>query len=371
MKDDAAMKLDSIEELLAELAAGRMVVVMDDEDRENEGDLIMAAEKVRPEDINFMARYGRGLICLTLTRERCRQLHLPLMVRDTDRDQTTNFTVSIEAAEGVTTGISAYDRAHTVRTAVRPDAEPADLKQPGHIFPLMAQPGGVLTRAGHTEAGCDLTRLAGLEPAAVIVEILNEDGSMARRPDLEKFAKEHKLKIGTIADLIRYRIEKEKTVTRVAERRVPTEFGEFKLMAYEDRVNKALHLALVAGELKPGGPTLVRVHLQNSLSDMVGISWDELGWPLRHAMRRIGKEGGVVVILRQPEEPVELLRRLKGHGAPVDEGPVGAAELRTYGVGAQILLDLGVTRMRVLSQPKKMLGISGFGLEVVEYVTPD
>lgn len=371
MKDTAAMKLDSIEEILAELAAGRMVVIMDDEDRENEGDLIMAAEKVRPEDINFMARYGRGLICLTLTRERCRQLHLPLMVRDTDKDQTTNFTVSIEAAEGVTTGISAYDRAHTVRTAVRPDAEPADLKQPGHIFPLMAQPGGVLTRAGHTEAGCDLMRLAGLEPAGVIVEILNEDGSMARRPDLEKFAQEHKLKIGTIADLIRYRIEKEKTVERVAERRVPTEFGEFRLMAYEDRVNKALHLALVSGELKAGEPTLVRVHLQNSLSDMVGVQWDELGWPLRHAMRRIGKEGGVLVILRHAEEPVELLHRLKGHGAAAEDGPGGAAELRTYGVGAQILLDLGVTKMRVLSQPKKMLGISGFGLEVVEYVTPD
>ncbi len=371
MKDTVAMKLNSIEEILAELAAGRMVVILDDEDRENEGDLIMAAEKVRPEDINFMARYGRGLICLTLTRERCRQLHLPLMVRDTDRDQTTNFTLSIEAAEGVTTGISAYDRAHTVRTAVRRDAVPADLKQPGHIFPLMAQPGGVLTRAGHTEAGCDLTRLAGLEPAAVIVEILNEDGSMARRPDLEKFAKEHKLKIGTIADLIRYRNEKEKTVERVGERTVPTEFGEMKLLAYEDRVNKALHFALIAGEVKRRQPTLVRVHLQNTLSDTVGIQWDELGWPLRKAMKRIAKEGGVVVILRQPEEPVELLQRLKGHPAASEDAPAGAKELRTYGVGAQILLDLGVTRMRVLSQPKKMLGISGFGLEVVEYVTPD
>ena len=371
MKDDVSMGLNGIEEILAELAAGRMVVILDDEDRENEGDLIMAAEKVRPEDINFMARYGRGLICLTLTRERCRQLRLPLMVSNTDKDQTTNFTVSIEAAEGVTTGISAYDRAHTVRTAVKPDAEPTDLKQPGHIFPLMAQPGGVLTRAGHTEAGCDLMRLAGLEPAAVIVEILNEDGSMARRADLEKFAKAHALKIGTIADLIRYRIEKEKTVVRVAERRVPTEFGEMRLLAYEDRVNKALHLALTAGEIKPGEPTLVRVHLQNTLGDSVGVQWDELGWPLRHAMRRIAKEGGVLVILRQPEEPAELMRRLKGHPAAPEEESTGATELRTYGVGAQILLDLGVKRMRVLSQPKKMLGISGFGLEVVEYVTPD
>src|SRR5690348_17208566 len=323
--------LNSVDEILDELRAGRMVVVMDDEDRENEGDLLMPASLVRPEDINFMARYGRGLICLTLTRERCRQLRLPLMVSDTDKNQTTNFTLSIEAAEGVTTGISAYDRAHTVRTAVKPDARPEDLKQPGHILPLMAQPGGVLTRAGHTEAGCDLARLAGLEPAAVIVEILNEDGSMARRPDLGKFAQEHQLKIGTIADLIRYRIEKEKTVQRVAERKVPTEFGEFQLVAYEDRVSKAVHLALTSGTLRRGEPTLVRVHLQNSLSDMVGISWDELGWPLRHAMRRIGKEGGVVVILRQPEEPGELLRRLKGHGAPAEDGPVGAAELRTYG----------------------------------------
>ena len=364
------MKLNSVEEILEELAAGRMVVIMDDEDRENEGDLIMAAGMCRPEDINFMARYGRGLICLTLTRERCRQLRLPLMVSDTDKNQTTNFTVSIEAAEGVTTGISAYDRAHTVRTAVKPDARPEDLKQPGHIFPLMAQPGGVLTRAGHTEAGCDLARLAGLEPASVIVEILNEDGSMARRPDLEKFAEVHKLKIGTIADLIRYRIEKEKTVQRVAERKVPTEFGEFQLVAYEDRVSKAVHLALTSGTIKRGEPTLVRVQLQDPLGDMLGVSWDSLGLPLRSAMRRIAREGGALVLLRQPEEPGELLQRLKLGGSEQEE-QTGTADLRTYGVGAQILLDLGITRMRVLSQPKKMHGISGFGLEVVEYVTPD
>ena len=363
--------LNSVDELLAELAAGRMVVIMDDEDRENEGDLIMAAGMCRPEDINFMARYGRGLICLTLTRERCRQLRLPLMVSDTDKNHTTNFTLSIEAAEGVTTGISAYDRALTVRAAVKPDAKPEDLKQPGHIFPLMAQPGGVLTRAGHTEAGCDLARLAGVEPAAVIVEILNEDGSMARRADLEKFAAQHKLKIGTIADLIRYRMEKEKTVQRVAERRVPTEFGEFQLVAYEDRVNKAMHLALTSGQLEPGKPTLVRVHLQDTLGDMLGVRWDSLGLPLRNALQRIAKEGGVLVILRQPEEPGAIVDSLKTGGASRAEGPAAATELRTYGVGAQILLDLGVTRMRVLSQPKKMHGISGFGLEVVEYVTPD
>jgi 3,4-dihydroxy 2-butanone 4-phosphate synthase/GTP cyclohydrolase II len=363
-------KLDSIEDILADFAAGRMVVMMDDEDRENEGDLIMAAGMTRTEDINFMARYGRGLICLTLTRERCRQLRLPLMVSDTDKNHTTNFTLSIEAAEGVTTGISAYDRALTVRAAVKPDAKPEDLTQPGHIFPLMAQPGGVLTRAGHTEAGCDLARLAGLEPASVIVEILNEDGSMARRPDLEKFAAEHKLKIGTVADLIRYRMEKEQTVQRVAERKVPTEFGEFQLTAYEDRVSKAVHLALTAGEIKSGQPTLVRVHLQDTLGDMLGVRWDSLGLPLRKALQRIAKEGGVLVVLRQPEEPGEITQRLSSGGA-APQSDEANAELRTYGVGAQILLDLGVTKMRVLSQPKKMHGISGFGLEVVEYVTPD
>src|SRR5918994_620873 len=222
--------LNSIDEILEDLRGGRMVVIMDDEDRENEGDLVMAATLVRPEDVNFMARYGRGLICLTLTRDRCRQLRLPLMVSDTDLDQRTNFTVSIEAAEGVTTGISAYDRAHTIRTAVAATARAEDLRQPGHIFPLMAQPGGVLTRAGHTEAGCDLARLAGLEPAAVIVEILNDDGTMARRPDLERFAQQHALKIGTIADLIRYRLEKERSVERIAERDIATEFGSFRLV---------------------------------------------------------------------------------------------------------------------------------------------
>ena len=232
------MALNSIDEILADLRQGKMVVIMDDEDRENEGDLLMAASLVRPEDVNFMARYGRGLICLTLTRERCQQIRLPLMVQDNATPFYTNFTVSIEAAQGVTTGISAYDRAHTIRTAVRPDAKPEDLVQPGHIFPLMAQPGGVLTRAGHTEAGCDLARLAGLEPAAVIVEILNEDGSMARRPDLELFAEQHGLKIGTIAALIRYRMQNEKTVERVADAVMTTEFGSFRVLTYQDVVSR-------------------------------------------------------------------------------------------------------------------------------------
>jgi len=366
--------LDSMEDILKDIHTGKMVILMDDEDRENEGDLIMAAEKVRPEDINFMARYGRGLICLTLTPERCRQLRLPLMVSETNENRTTNFTLSIEAAEGVTTGISAYDRAHTIRTAVRLEAVPEDLKQPGHVFPIMAQPGGVLTRAGHTEAGCDLTRLAGLEPAAVIVEILNEDGSMARRPDLEKFAKAHGLRIGTIADLISYRLAKEKTVECITECRVPTEFGEFRMAVYEDRVNKTVHLALISGEVKPEKPVLVRVHLQSTLNDVVGVRWDDLGWPLRNALRRVAKEGGVVVILRQPEDPAGLVERLRGHlhgEVQNEEAAPDGAVLRTYGVGAQILLDLGVRRMRVLSQPKKMHGLSGFGLEVVEYVFCD
>src|SRR3954452_18251719 len=263
--------LNSVEEILDELRAGRMVVVMDDEDRENEGDLLMPASLVRPEDITFMARFGRGLICLTLTRERCRQLRLPLMVSETDRERRTNFTLSIEAAQGVTTGISAYDRAHTVRTAVAPNASPEDLRQPGHIFPIMAQPGGVLTRAGHTEAGCDLARLAGFEPAAVIVEIMNDDGSMARRPELEAFAALHQLKIGTIADLIRYRLRQERSVERIAEQSVETEFGPFKLLAYEDRVHREVHLALVRGSIEKSSAPLVRVHPIDTLADLIGL----------------------------------------------------------------------------------------------------
>jgi 3,4-dihydroxy 2-butanone 4-phosphate synthase / GTP cyclohydrolase II len=365
------MKLNSIDEILADIRAGRMVVLMDDEDRENEGDLIMAAQFVRAEDVNFMARYGRGLICLTLTRERCRQLRLPLMVSDTNIDHRTNFTVSIEAAEGVTTGISAHDRAQTVRAAVRPEARPEDLRQPGHIFPLMAQPGGVLTRAGHTEAGCDLARLAGLDPAALIVEILNDDGTMARRPDLEKFAQRHQLKIGTIADLIRYRLEKERSIERISEQTVQTEFGSFRMYCYEDHVNRTVHLALVAGELGERRVPLVRVHLKDTLGDVVGIHDPALGWPLRSAMQRIASEGhGVIVILRPEESPRDLMDAAAAIGQ--SESPksrqAGTKVLRTYGIGAQILRDLGVTRMRVLSAPKQMHGLSGFDLEVVEYV---
>lgn len=367
------MALNTIEELIVELRQGKMIVLMDDEDRENEGDLIMAAAKVRAEDINFMARYGRGLICLTLTCERCRQLRLPLMVNENQSPHSTNFTVSIEAASGVTTGISAADRAMTVRTAVATDAKPSDLVQPGHIFPLMAQPGGVLRRAGHTEAGCDLARLAGLEPAAVLVEILNEDGTMARRPDLEQFAQQHNIKIGTIADLIRFRVEHEKTIERLVNCRLPTEFGEFQLFTYRDTVDDVLHFALVKGQPRPDEPTLVRVHIHNTLCDLTASLREECGWPLRNALKRVAEEPcGIVVILRPQEDMQTLIYRLhqccrQDQGEVLPSAP-RTHDLRTHGLGAQILSDLGVHKMRVLSAPKKMHAISGFGLEVVDYL---
>ncbi len=363
--------LNSIEEILADIAAGRMVVIMDDEDRENEGDLIMAAQTVRPEDVNFMARFGRGLICLTLTADRCRQLRLPLMVSETHREHRTNFTLSIEAAEGVTTGISAHDRAHTIITAVRSDAKPEDLRQPGHIFPVMAQPGGVLTRAGHTEAGCDLARLAGFDPSAVLVEIMNDDGTMARRPDLEAFAERHDLKIGTIADLIRYRLRQERSVERIAEQSVNTEFGEFKLLAYEDHVHRDVHLALVRGELDPSRPPLVRVHPIDTLSDLVGVRGLGRTWNLRDALRKVADSGyGIVIVLRDHSSPRELADAVAALDELREPASVAAPPqvLRTYGIGAQILKDLGVTRMRVLSTPKQLQGISAFGLEIVGYV---
>jgi len=366
------MALNTTEELIEDIRQGKMVILMDDEDRENEGDLVMAASAVTPDDINFMAKYGRGLICLTLTRERCRQLGLNPMVQDNSAALGTAFTVSIEAAEGVTTGISAHDRAVTIQKAVAPDAQPSDLVQPGHVFPLMAQPGGVLTRAGHTEAGCDLARLAGLEPAAVIVEILNEDGTMARRPDLEKFAAEHGLKIGTIADLIHYRIENEKTVERVSECLLPTAHGEFRLVAYEDSIDKDVHLALLHGDIDFDEPVLVRVHVQRTLCDLLDATVSDCGWPLRSALERIAAEGsGIVIVLGKPEDPQALIRRIEHYrdqGAHTEMPKRLREELRTYGIGAQILADLGVKRMRVLSAPKKMHGITGFGLEVTEYV---
>jgi 3,4-dihydroxy 2-butanone 4-phosphate synthase/GTP cyclohydrolase II len=367
------MSLNTIEEIIADIQQGKMVILMDDEDRENEGDLIIAAEKVQAEDINFMARYGRGLICLTLTRERCQQLQLPLMVNDNNAPNGTNFTVSIEAARGVTTGISAADRAVTIQTAVAPDAKPSDLVQPGHIFPIMAQPGGVLRRAGHTEAGCDLARLAQLEPAAVIVEILNEDGTMARRPDLEQFAQQHQIKIGTIADLIRFCVEHEKTIKRVTNCYWPTEFGDFQLAVYQDSIDKVLHLALVKGEINQEEPVLVRVHIRNTLCDLTASVREECGWPLRQALQRIAQAStGVLLILHQLEEANTMVEKIlyycrqdQGEDLPAHP-PI--YDLRTHGLGAQILSDLGVRKMHVLSAPKKMHALSGFGLEVIDYI---
>ncbi|MDA0679535.1 MAG: bifunctional 3,4-dihydroxy-2-butanone-4-phosphate synthase/GTP cyclohydrolase II [Proteobacteria bacterium] len=365
-------EFSNIEEIIADIHDGKMVIMVDDENRENEGDLLMAAERVRPEDINYMARYGRGLICLTITRERCAQLRLPLMVAGTDQSHATNFTVSIEAAEGITTGISAHDRARTVQVAVAKDAKPEHLSQPGHIFPVMAQPGGVLTRAGHTEAGCDLARLAGLEPAATIVEILNEDGSMARRPDLERFSREHNIKIGTIADLIAYRLEKERNVERIAEQKVETAHGEFTMYCYDDHVSQTVHIALAKGDISSAGSPLVRVHIQDTLGDCLGIKGRGLGWPIDSAIDRIAREeAGVIVVLREQESSRDLMDVVRSLDTARDElrdRRDGNSVLRTYGVGAQILRDLGVTKMRVLSAPKHLYGISGFDLEITEYV---
>ena len=367
--------MNSTQELIEDIRLGRMVVLLDDEDRENEGDLVMAAAHTRPEDINFMARYGRGLICLTLTRERCQQLRLPLMVNENRTPHSTNFTVSIEAATGVTTGISAADRARTIQCAVAADARPDDLVQPGHVFPLMAQPGGVLNRAGHTEAGCDLARLAGLEPAAVIVEILNEDGTMARRADLEAFAAEHGLKIGTITDLIQYRIQNEKTVERICECDFPTEHGRFRMIAYQDQVDQRLHLALTMGKVAGDTPVLVRVHGRNLLSDLLGGKRGGAFLPLRTAMQRIAAEGaGVLVVIRREEDDKSLVERIhqyqmEDHGVELPPADTYPDDWRTTGAGAQILADLGVRKLRVLgSTPKKYLGLSGYGLEIVEFV---
>ncbi|MDF4024952.1 3,4-dihydroxy-2-butanone-4-phosphate synthase [Luteibacter sp. PPL201] len=360
------MAFNTIPEILEDFRNGRMVVILDDEDRENEGDIVMAAEKVRPEDVNFMVREARGLLCLTLTEQRTRQLGLKPMVSDNNSPFHTNFTVSIEAAEGVTTGISAHDRARTIQVAAAPDATPSDITMPGHIFPLTAQPGGVLTRAGHTEAGCDLAAMAGLEPASVLIEILHDDGSMARRPELEAFAAKHGLKIGTIADLIRYRLETEKTIERVHEDHVDTEFGPFRLVAYRDGIRRGLHFALSRGAVEDGEPMLTRVHVRNTLSDVLHLRRDDLGLTVTEALRRIGEaDRGVLLVLSGEDTPDALLARLKGERAPL-VAPKDDQEWRQLGLGAQILADLGVKRLRVLGTQRKFVGIAGFGLEVVD-----
>ena len=371
------MKFDSIPSILDDIRSGKMVVMMDDEDRENEGDLIMAGSMIRPEDVNFMARYGRGLICLSLTRERCQQLGLQLMVRDTDRHHQTNFTVSIEAAEGVTTGISAYDRAHTIRTAVRPDAVPHHLTQPGHVFPLMSQPGGVLARAGHTEASLDLALLAGLEPAGVLVEILNEDGTMARRPELEEFAVEHGLKMGTVADLIRYRLGTEQNVECIHSQTVGTSHGPFELKVFRDRINQKLHWALIRGDIDAAQPFPVRVHVPELLGDVLGLTEPAFGMPLDAALADIDRRGrGLALVLGYDEDDssrLEGLLQTKQQAAqsPDDSRDRSARELRSYGIAAQIIAELGIKQMQVFGAPKRLHALNGFGLEIVEYVVPE
>ncbi|PSW02097.1 bifunctional 3,4-dihydroxy-2-butanone-4-phosphate synthase/GTP cyclohydrolase II [Photobacterium lipolyticum] len=365
------MALSSAKEIIDDIRQGKMVILMDDEDRENEGDLIIAAEKISPEAINFMAMHGRGLICLTLTHARCKQLNLPLMVQDNTEQFSTNFTISIEAAEGVTTGISAADRACTVQAAVAPDASFADIVMPGHIFPLMAQEGGVLTRAGHTEAGCDIARLAGLEPSSVIVEILNEDGTMARRPQLEVFAEKHDLKLGTIADLIEYRNNNETTIERIAECRLPTEYGEFDMITYRDTIDNEIHYALRNGEVKDGQATLVRVHLQDTFKDILHSGASQ--WTLPAAMKRIAEDGGVLVVLSKQESHDTIITKVKNLSAQADGQPKVKLnpkdQSRQVGVGSQILADLGVSDMRLLSSStQRYHSLSGFGLNIVEYV---
>jgi 3,4-dihydroxy 2-butanone 4-phosphate synthase/GTP cyclohydrolase II len=357
------MSLAPITDIIDELRAGRMVVLVDEEDRENEGDLVMAAEFATADAINFMARYGRGLICLTLTDDRCRQLGLRQMVEDNQTPYSTAFTVSIEAASGVTTGISAADRAVTIQAAVNRHAKATDIIQPGHIFPLRAQPGGVLVRAGHTEAGCDLAQLAGLVPAAVICEILKDDGSMARLPDLVVFAQEHGLKIGAIADLIHYRNQTETLVERTADRLVQTIYGTFRLIAYRDTTTREIHLVLTRGEIVAETETLVRVHEPLSVMDFIDVTGGGHSWPILAALESIAEaDRGVLVLLHRPETADALLDRINPHAAV---NP--SLALRDYGIGAQILRDLGVGKMKLLASPRKMPAMDGFGLEVTGY----
>ncbi|WP_217476261.1 bifunctional 3,4-dihydroxy-2-butanone-4-phosphate synthase/GTP cyclohydrolase II [Stutzerimonas stutzeri] len=356
------MALNTAEELIEDIRAGKMVILMDDEDRENEGDIIVASECVTAEHINFMARFARGLICMPMTRERCEILQLPLMAPRNGSGFGTKFTVSIEAAEGVTTGISAADRARTVQAAVARNAVAEDIVSPGHIFPLMAQPGGVLARAGHTEAACDLARMAGFEPSGVICEIMNDDGTMARRPELELFAEQHGLKIGTIADLIHYRMIHERTVERVSEQPLETELGQFKLVTYRDEVEDTVHMALTRGEISPEDPTLVRVHNMEPLRDLLLVTVPGR-WSLRAAMSEVAKAGsGVVLLLGNPLTGPQLLAQLNRQQS---QSP---ATYSTVGAGSQILRDLGVRKMRLMSAPMKFNAISGFDLEVVEYL---
>jgi 3,4-dihydroxy 2-butanone 4-phosphate synthase / GTP cyclohydrolase II len=365
--------ISSIEEIIDEIRRGHLVVLIDDEDRENEGDLVFAADFVTPEKINFMAKHARGLVCLTLTDEHARQLRLPPMASANGTVHGTNFTVSIEAASGVSTGISAADRAHTIWVATRSNARPADVVQPGHVFPVVAQPGGVLMRAGHTEAGCDLTQFAGLTPAAVICEIMNDDGSMARLPDLIPFAQQHGLKIGTIADLIHYRAANESMIERIGSRRINTTAGAFDLIAYRDLPSRSAHLALVRGPLDPSRDVLVRVHEPLSVLDALDADVSTHSWPLPRALAKIAEAGnGVAVLLNCGESADSLLARFESlthieRGAASDTRNV-RIDLRTYGVGAQILRDLNIVKMKLLARPRKMPSMAGFGLHTTGFL---
>ena len=368
--------LASTKEIVADMKAGKMVILVDEEDRENEGDLVLAADHVTPEAVNFMAKHGRGLICLTLTRERCQQINLPLMVRDNGTSMGTNFTVSIEAASGVTTGISAADRAHTIKTAVAANAKPNDLVQPGHIFPLMAQPGGVLIRSGHTEAGCDLAAMAGCSPTAVICEIMKDDGSMARLPDLLEFAKEHQLKIGSIADLIQYRSQHESIVVREGEREFTTPWGKFQGIVYRDTPSSCIHLALVHGKPSENVETVVRVHEPLTALDFLDAHVSTHSWPLAKALQKLAaSSAGVAVLLNAsgiaaPGDADWLAQFHKLNGTQSENPsapPARKTDFRTYGIGAQILKDLGVGKMRLLANPSPVPSLSGYKLEVTGY----
>ncbi|SDV47755.1 bifunctional 3,4-dihydroxy-2-butanone-4-phosphate synthase/GTP cyclohydrolase II [Chitinasiproducens palmae] len=363
--------LASTQELITELKEGRMIILVDEEDRENEGDLVLAADFVTPEAINFMAMHARGLVCLTLTGERCRQLRLPLMTQANGTPYGTAFTISIEAAEGVTTGISAADRARTVRAAVARDAKPSDLVQPGHIFPVMAQEGGVLVRAGHTEAGCELTAMAGLTPAAVICEVIKDDGEMARLPDLLEFGARHGLKTGTIADLIDYRLRHESIVERVRERPMQTPYGAFHSVLFRDRPTGMPHLALIKGTPRPDVETWVRVHEPVSMLDLLDVGASAHSWPLDAALREIGAaQSGVVVLLNCAESTERFCETFAALDDPETAGRLQRrpVDFKTYGVGAQILRELGVGKMRVLSAPRKLTSMSGYGLEATSFL---
>lgn len=364
--------ISPVEEIVAELKAGRMVILVDEEDRENEGDLVLASDHVTAEAVNFMARFGRGLICLTLTRERCEFLKLPPMAAQNGTVYSTAFTVSIEAAEGVTTGISAADRARTIQVAVAKNTQASDLVQPGHVFPLQAVDGGVLMRAGHTEAGCDLAAMAGCSPSAVICEIMNDDGTMARLPDLQTFATEHGLKIGTIAGLIEHRSRTESLVNAISSRAMQTAHGEFKAVAYQDSTSGAVHLALIKGQWDKDHAVLARVHEPLSVLDALEPDRIMHSWGLDAAMRRIAKEGaGVIVLLNCGESGAQLLSQFDGTARSAHGPERGRMDLRSYGVGAQILRDCGVQKMRLLGNPRRMPSMAGYGLEITGYVSKE